>query len=726
MTLQTIVKELQLSSHMIRSNDVQEFLEKYAQKNAEDIDWVEFCQDVRKYNCPKAGFRLFKKLLDEGLYCGSHAEKLYANLPMYEEMSLRPSKVYDRILCGNKIERQVIYLCREVLKGKETMVYLFNYIETDNRFLVDCCEQYLRSGDTNGRYWPSEIVSVFGKSFGKYEGKIRSISDFTENTLYEQLEFYKSYFSENKKLSRMGLLFVAKFYRWLVRTNPENRFFDNCFHITESFLFNRHFTQFPGNDYYITTFNSENIPYGKEKICFLLKGLENDSTRLMNDDCVSVDLSMLSCRFYRDLLIEFLVMSCRVSLIHNDAYKITKVFKVIYETKQHPDYPNKRLDYLTNEEAVFIRKIIEAQDIKFTTKNNEIGTIRRFIRYCVNKKAIEVDDLFFDYLREYENANINTAKAISDDDLVKLSGYFNEMGKESVIGRELFVIFHLAIQTEFRINQICHLQIDCIKHTLKPNEYEISSISKTSNGRKKRSVITALTYNLLTDVIERTEPIRERCPVESMRKYIFLYDKSSVGNRPVVMDNSIFSKYLSKACEDLHISHYSTSNIRDTYMTKALEHTLRNGKSDMSLSLLTKHKHFDTTKNHYISMRLEKMLEATYGITIGDDLVQSGSRIVESIPEKYIGKENDVENGCGKCTAEYCSLKGPATCKKCESFITTIEHKHYFEKEIEFIDQCIAKATNPHDKEDLMTKKRIDVQYLKAIILLEEDRCEND
>ena len=72
------------------------------------------------------------------------------------------------------------------------------------------------------------------------------------------------------------------------------------------------------------------------------------------------------------------------------------------------------------------------------------------------------------------------------------------------------------------------------------------------------------------------------------------------------------------------------------------------------MGVLSKHKHMDTTKNHYIEMELEKMLEATYGVSIGSELINAETKFVDAIPAHLDGADSDVENGCGKCSAEHC------------------------------------------------------------------------
>lgn len=221
------------------------------------------------------------------------------------------------------------------------------------------------------------------------------------------------------------------------------------------------------------------------------------------------------------------------------------------------------------------------------------------------------------------------------------------------------------------------------------------------------------------DTIEFTEGLRNACTIEALKDYIFLYP----GNNAAIyhFNATTFRDCLKAACLDLGLSeNYSASNLRDTHMTKALEHIIRNGKSDLEMGLLTKHKHLDTTKNHYIEMELEKMLEATYGITIGSARIDAASKIVEQIPASARSAENDVEYGCGKCTAAECVMKTSLPCMVCKYFITTVDHAPFFKRAIENVDRLMSTAKTRHDVEDLVIIKNLYGAYLEAIYKIKE------
>ena len=376
--------------------------------------------------------------------------------------------------------------------------------------------------------------------------------------------------------------------------------------------------------------------------------------------------------------------------------------------------------HLTTQEALLLKNYFDDKSIELATRNNKIGAARRFLEWCGHKKVMTFDTMFFDYLSQYEEPSRTSGEAVPDDDLVLINALLKQKSKDDHVAKLCYSIFHLCIQTEFRINQICKLTIDSLRPSAKPNQYIVYSNSKTSHGRKSEYVITNLTYMHLMDIINETESYRESAAIGIMRDYIFLY-KGNV-NSISVIDAQKFSNYLKQCCKELNLDRtYTATNLRDTHMTKSFEYVLRNDKSDAEMSILTKHKHLDTTKNHYIEMELEKMLESTYGIIIGNSkLINPENNIVDKLSPKVSKMANIVENGCGNCKASSCVQKNPLPCLACEHFVTTVAHEKYFIKAIEGVDKSIEHAKTLHDKDDLNTVKLLYVLYLKEIYKLKE------
>lgn len=442
---------------------------------------------------------------------------------------------------------------------------------------------------------------------------------------------------------------------------------------------------------------------------------------------MSLDFSAIKSDFYRNELFKYYVSmpSATVATSSGQMIYMRDALAMLEDVKAQMDYPNPDQKYMNNQEALLIRSFYSDESVKLATRNNKIGAIRRFLMWERDEnKVISFDDMFFDYLIQYEEPSKTHGKTIPDEDLGKISAWLATQASTSHEMDLTYAALHLALETEFRINQICHLKVDCIKPSTKSHEYIIQTYHKTGHGRLDSFVISELTYRHLMRIIENTEPYREKCTRRELSEYIFLYD--STMNTVSLMESQNFRTWFQQACTALNLPKYTSQNIRDTHMTKSFEYVLKHGKSDLVMAALSKHKYLDTTKSHYIEQKLNDMLEATYGIIIGDldDCYSPSKHITEKIPEGVDRDENVVENGCGNCKSAQCTMRNALPCLICDNFITTVKHEPAFRRAIEAVDKLIQNSGTKHDKDDLTTIKLLLVMYLKAIYQKKQEATE--
>lgn len=130
--------------------------------------------------------------------------------------------------------------------------------------------------------------------------------------------------------------------------------------------------------------------------------------------------------------------------------------------------------------------------------------------------------MFPDYLRQYEEPPKTTGHAVPDAELVKLHDCIVEHAENDYLWQLILYIFHLLLDTDFRISQLLHLDVNCIEPSVKAGEYVLRSNTKvTHDVRPHTFVITEATYRLLLETINFTEDVRERCSDPNLQDYIF-------------------------------------------------------------------------------------------------------------------------------------------------------------------------------------------------------------
>lgn len=713
-----IMEDINASLNLKYRSEVQKFRKKYAEIDPDDIQWCSFCQDAKEFGCLKFAFLLFTKLLELQLYHGEYQQELYDILPMFRQCAAeRINSNVRYLLCGEHIPDLIVFQNNNKNNGH----FGYAYFKSKNPYIKSELLDFLEDARRHNRWYNRPIIEVFEISLGDYAAGITDHTYFTDITFWQQINYYKTLFPASSDQYRNSIKAVCCFYRWLVNKYNDYPFFSNAFSMTKSLLFGSDIVNLISEGYYFMTYNPHAKIKDHRKTCFILRNMEHLSTKMKSESHTLVDTSMLQTRKYRMAVLSFINAATNITTIYGSGHITYAIDALSFfeKLKAAEKYPNPNKTTFTAQEAVLVRNYCNDVTLKLSTRNNRIGAVRRFLQWCEENSVFTFEATFFDYLRQYEEPSRTSGHSVPDDDLAKLSRYLHENASKSVKDRLTLTVFHLAIQTEFRISQILHLTVDCIRPSLKASEYVIHSNSKTSHGAKNDYVITEATFQLLLDTIEFTENLRSSCNIEALKDYIFLYPGK---NATIYHFNiTVFQDCLNAACQNLGLSkNYNASNLRDTHMTKALEHIIRNGKSDLEMGLLTKHKHLDTTKNHYIEMELEKMLEATYGITIGSAKIDAESKIVERLPTSAKSAENDVEYGCGKCTAAECVMKSSLPCMVCKYFITTVDHAPFFIRAIENVDRLMSTAKNRHDIEDLVIIKNLYGAYLKAIYKIKE------
>ena len=713
-----IMEDLELALHAKHQSDVQRFKKKYSTYNTSDIQWCDLCQDAKTYGCLKFAFLLMLKLLEAGLYHGEYEKELYDILPTFQQCAAeRINSNVRYLLCENQITDLFVF----VNNNKHNGHFGYAYIQSRNPYIKSELVAFMEDARMHNRWHTHAIIEAFKISLGNYASEIHDHTGFTDITFWKQIKYYKKIFPAPSAEYTNSIRAVCCFYRWLVNKYTGYPFFDNAFTMTKSLLFCSEVVSLIADNYFFMTYNPHSKIADHTKVCFILRNMDHLSTKMKPESHTAVDLSSLRLRRYRLAILSFINGATTITTIHGSGHISYAIDALTFyeKLKRTEKYPNPDPGFFTTQEAVLVRNYCNDENLKLATRNNRIGAVRRFLQWCEANSVFSFEATFFDYLRQYEEPSKTSGHSIPDEDLAKLSHYLHEHASESVKARLTQTAFHLAIQTEFRISQILHLTTDCIRPSLKAGEYVVHSNSKTSHGVQSDYVITELTFQLLMDTIEFTESLRASCNIEALKNYIFLYP--GVNNAIHHFNSTIFRDCLNSACRALELpKNYTASDLRDTHMTKALEHILRNGKSDIEMGLLSKHKHLDTTKNHYIELELEKMLEATYGITIGSANIDATSKIVDHIPDSASSAANDVEYGCGKCTAPECIINSSLPCMVCKYFVTTVDHAPFFERAIENVDRMISAAQSRHDIEDLVVIKNLYGAYLESIYRAKE------
>ncbi len=667
-----------------------------------DISWSLLCDIVSDdIALGPTCCRFLYKLLENNLYKGEYAKDLYKRKQLFFLGKNHNRRTFLNLFIYDNI--QYLYYDDNTTRRKYTIIQSSGILR---QLLIEFYEKDKNNSKLNTR----DFYAHFSDSLGLFVNTINGVSDFNYNTYTNQTDYFIG-----GKNAKNNLHALNRFYIFL-SDHPSSQG-TNIFKQTD----NIDITILKRDDFVKRTIDGFKVYYynpfasipPNDKWILHINGFEKASSKMYAATTVVFDLTKVVSLFYRNLVKRYIWLESgnNFNSKHETYYNLIVILNYITELKQSENYPNPDLNYMSIHEATIIRNHIANYELSTYTKNAKLSAIRRFLKVQETNQTLTFDVLFFNYLIEFKRTNSNNAKAILDKDLIKINAVMKKYADESYINSLHYAIFHLCLQTEFRISQICHLKVDNLANTMKNNQYMITTVSKTSNGQEYTAVISNLTKVHLDDVLKQTEVLREECTDDSVRDYLFLHKTQQ--NRYSPVDARKFRTFLAKCCDEAGTIIYNANNLRDTHMTKAEEYRMRHGKSDAVLSVLSGHKRIDTTHNHYIETELTKMLEATYGIIIGE--VDLSGKIVSNIDNSFANTDHEVENGCGYCKRDSCGIFSTISCLLCEDFITTIKHEKQFTETIIRIDDMIKNALTPHDMDDLLNIKRLYGAYLLEI-----------
>ncbi|SCP98769.1 site-specific integrase [Anaerobium acetethylicum] len=687
------------------------FIDSLKPKASHDITWAFLC-DIVTSNNQAAIFcsPLLLFLLNNDLYKGLYKDKLLSISNLFDLNHWSSSLRWASLPYVND-DIKYFFVSWRYLESSSPRVD-YHIIRVDNSNLRKIVEAFC--SNDSAKYNPTTALfyNEFDYSLNKYATAISTYSDFNFTIYKSQFEYYKQ-FPNTAVL--IGIL--NRFYIYLIEhpSGEGKNIFKDYDNIDINFLKRSDFTKCQLDGFSFLYYNPLAPVPTSEKWILHINGYERTSTKCISTTTQKFDFSQIKSSVYKTCLMQFVWNNLKVNFTSKyEQYRIlSQILNYIYDTKSRQDYPNPSLTHFNIWEAHLIRNYIDESQNTASSKEEYLCAIRIFLTFLDTKQIATFELMFFKYLQKFKVVPTNHALAIPKDELCKINKVLIAHKNESYFNELCYTIFHVCLQTEFRISSICHLHIDCITETMKDNQFLIKTTSKTSNGQKYIAVVSDLTKLHLENILKLSATVRNECPENSLKKYLFVYRTTMNNFRPISAHD--FRNYFSKCCKEAGTPIYSASNLRDTHMTKALEYKMRHAESDVTLAVLSGHKNINTTQNHYIEIELTKMLESTYGIIIGD--VTITGEIVDIIENKHIeNAAHSVEHNCGYCKQDRCSILNSLSCLMCCSFITTVNHAQYFRDSISQIDIMIPNALTQHDKDDLVNIKRLYCAYLMEIL----------
>jgi len=197
-----------------------------------------------------------------------------------------------------------------------------------------------------------------------------------------------------------------------------------------------------------------------------------------------------------------------------------------------------------------------------------------------------------------------------------LRSYFAEKAQGDFRWRLLNLMLELLCGSSMRPNQICKMRVSRIRLIGEGEFCFVYSLTKVSGGDFTGSPVSTDVYNMLSEVINESAEMRERCPDDDIRDCVFLYEGCNGFVR--LRENNLRSS-LAFACKELDIPVYSPYSFRRTFATVWDELDRKLGHHGDLAAQAMGHRKYKTTVEHYIDRSFEEFRRVGDAFKVSSD-----------------------------------------------------------------------------------------------------------
>ena len=617
-------------------------------------------------------------------------------------------KSYRLVLFDKNVNLSNIIAFTLDVKTAKLPTQYFVDTKLNNTFIVGLLKDFCVSDLFSSIKTDYRIIENFVNSYHDFSN-FTEVSDFDYTVFKEQYDYYKNNHSQLKSL--------VKFYIYLYIASGNVELFKENDPIDMNYMQRSHFIREYGEGFELVNYNPFDPVPKIDKWMVKPNGGEKLSTLLNSKSYLQMDFSDIEYQPYRNMAKEW-VWYEKVSLKTKQSGlgNIKNFLNFIYEKKKKVvDLSTGKTDYttITRKDAIAYASEIYNKNISSKTFNRISSLVRSFIDFCKNKKCLTIEFGVYRDLAHIEVEPPKGGKDIPKEHLTLIENRFREISDENPVYKLYHIVFHLLIDTHFRISNLLELKTTQIQEAMKKGEYNIVAPHKMSNGDNEAQPISNYAYRHLEIAQELTAALRSEASGE-YSNYIFLQQDNNHNKKDVrPLTTQRFNSFLKAQCKYLNIPEYTASNLRDTHMTLGIEFGLKNNLNKLQINAaISNHKSIITTNNHYVNHEMQLFAEALYGVVIGD--VDITGNIIASENTEY-SKADTVDDGCGFCKEQECYMINEIGCPLCKSFVVTLDRVPFYEKKLDEIDKQIANEEIEHEREHLQSLKKLYAAYLSKL-----------
>lgn len=581
-------------------------------------------------------------------------------------------------------------------------LHVVGIIETKNEFLLSIFKKYLKETPLLDHYKIKNAIRVFSyfeESISPYV--IKSFEDFNDEVFIKSIKNVDIHFGiENRHFLTTRVL---TFYQWLVNEMSLNNHKNNFDFVDTVVLSYLHIIGRIMEGYTFVKYNPYDDVKYIDKMILIPSSDEfhdkGESYRVYPFDASTIQNTRLK-RWYIEYFWE-----CDITL--KNRKKV--LFVLLNFLEDYDKKISKELDEIIFNESDISRFVSNciSRGISNAGTSTLISQIKKFLEFLEDKEYMEVKPILYRLLVYKDSQPDVNKEPYTAEEINRIINYLKDKKPLHALGVAIIA------NSEIRKESLLKLKTDCLVKTLSREdgaEYAVKVHTKRSENQLELININRYVKSFIDECIEFTSEIRKN--MNSYDKdYIFIHLQEG-REIPKRFKSESIATEINKACRILKIEPLGTAGIRNNYM-QANSNIISDKKKNHSIiPALTGHTLSVHTK-YYDQVDIVQFCEYLYMVNIGN--VELRGEVKENT---NYSRENTVANSCGYCKSDHCSLNGNLDCFMCKNFVTTLSCIPFFEKEIARIDNKIVNESISHEKDFLLSKKKLLVGYLSQLLVL--------
>ena len=562
---------------------------------------------------------------------------------------------------------------------------------------------------------------MFERSLREQVFRITSHKDFDEDILFQQLEYIKVKHSRDLYAQKDAVEAIRRFYAYLIDSNPNYPFFKSSRRITKGLIKSRAFSGLYVDGFDFVTYS--NLDYSKDITKLVVSFADNDIlSGLIPKDMIyyKVDSTSIPNRLYRELFVRFLFNSNGIEGRYIEPKILIDSLKLLFSLKMMPGNSNQDIRHLAEFEADQIRTFILRKGLPDKGKSRLLNQVKLFFVWAEDSEEMTLDPLSLVYFKSLPSRRkLPDNTSVPKEHIEMIAKYLMDNRLQFPKYELCFVVLNLILQTPFRVMNICSLDRDCLIETGKEDVHIIRMKSKTSKGEYEDRTIPLSTYRLIKQTLSHTEPLLNKCSVESWKNNLFLYISPNYGVRP--LSDNVFHATIRNVCKKLGIPEYTSGNFRNTYMTFAYMESSKRPDREYFLKTNSYHKSKRTTLAHYVD-RSMVLMNSSFGYSLGsEEELASIENAYRKTVDDHCSTERMTPDGIGFCASKECI--GMVSCLGCRHLILTEDSTPAIQRIISDLDEKIVNCDIQHEKEGMID---IRAAYARCLNIINKHKVSKD